>query len=62
MCPTGMLHTVPNDETLYVKEGMKLHEKPVKKNGMVVPSMNMISAYVEKQRARVVVFPPPQSA
>lgn len=41
---------------------MKLHEKPVKKNGMVVPSMNMISAYVEKQRARVVVFPPPQSA
>lgn len=30
---TGLLHTIPNDETSSVKEAMKLHEKTAKKNG-----------------------------
>lgn len=45
---TGLLHAVPNDETLSVKEAMKLHEKPVKKNGTVAMFTNMMPAYVER--------------
>lgn len=45
MFPTGLLHAVPNDETLSVKEAMKLREKPVK-NGAVVTITNT-PAYVE---------------
>lgn len=44
---TGLLHAVPNDETLSVKEAMKLREKPVKENGKVVRFTNMTPAYVE---------------
>lgn len=46
-----MLNAVPNDETLSLKAALKLNEKPVKKNGTVVPSTNKISAHVETQRA-----------
>lgn len=42
MFPTGLLHAVPNDETLSVKEAMKLREKPVKKNGTLVTSTNAL--------------------
>lgn len=45
MFPTGLLHAVPNDETLSVKEAMKLREKPVK-NGAVVTITNT-PVYVE---------------
>lgn len=47
MFPTGLLHAVPNDETLSVKEATKLREKPVKKNGTAVTPTNMTPAYAE---------------
>lgn len=31
---TGLLHAIPNDETSPVKEAVKLHKKPAKKNGV----------------------------
>lgn len=47
MFPTGLLHAVPNDETLSVKEAMRLRERPVKMNGTVITSTNTAPAYAE---------------
>lgn len=35
----GLLHAVPNDETSYVKEAVKLQESPVKKNECLIKSL-----------------------
>ncbi|XP_061565598.1 gliomedin [Cololabis saira] len=35
----GLLHAVPNDETLTVKEAVKLHERPAKKNECLIKSL-----------------------
>ncbi|XP_008287679.1 gliomedin [Stegastes partitus] len=35
----GLLHPIPNDETSHVKEAMKRHEKPAKKNECLIKSL-----------------------
>jgi len=33
ICLTGLLHAIPNDETLPVKEAVKPQKNPAEKNG-----------------------------
>lgn len=55
MFPTGLLHAVPNDETLSAKDAMKLREKPAKKNGTVATST---SGERRKEPERLCFCPP----
>uniref|UniRef100_A0A8C7ZZG4 Gliomedin n=1 Tax=Oryzias sinensis TaxID=183150 RepID=A0A8C7ZZG4_9TELE len=39
LCLTGLLHKVPNDETLHLKEALNAHDRPARKNECLIKSL-----------------------